>query len=442
MSMQLPKAFPENSTFQNLKKFKPSPILYMQEVADKYGSPVDLNLPMGKFVLVSDPEQAYQVLVTNSDKYEKSKGYREIARVLGNGMLTAEGEQWHHQRKALQPSFHKTELRKLIPAVWNTADAYLNKLNANTVLRLDTELSGLTLTILLNSLINMYDEELVDKMSNHIMFGQDFIVNRIRSPFKWPVWVPTKENRAYHKMMQEANDLIQKSVNERRKISESEIDDILSVLMKTYDPDAEFEKIRDELLTFLVAGHETSALGMTWTLHLLAHHPEIQEKLFQEVEAIEKLEDIDFMNFSNLDYTQKVIKESLRYYPPIWNIVRRAKEDNVVNGVAIIKDQQLMINILQLHHNPEYWENPSDFNPERFSKSLSELNHKFQYIPFGAGSRFCIGNNFAIYEMMILLIQFIKRYEIKPKTEQFIGYNPLLTLRPDRPVEVKLVSRK
>lgn len=438
--MDLPKAFPENSKFQNLKKFKPSPILYMQEAAEKYGSPVDLNLPMGKFVLVSDPEQAYHVLVKNHDKYQKSKGYREIARVLGNGLLTAEGEQWQNQRKALQPSFHKIELRKLVPAIWNTTEQYLNTLDNNT-LRLDSELSGLTLTILLNSLINLYDEDLVKKMSDHIMFGQDFIVNRIRSPFKWPVWVPTKENRHYHRMMQEANDLIQKSVTERKKANAEEIDDILKVLMSAYDVDAEFLKIRDELLTFLIAGHETSALGITWTLHLLAHHPEIQKKLHEEVQKINGIEDIDLMNFSNLSYTQKVIKESLRYYPPIWNIVRRATKEDEIGGYHIPSGKQLMLNIQLIHKNQNYWENPEIFDPERFSKSSNELKHKFQYIPFGAGSRFCIGNNFAIYEMIVLLVQFVRKFEIKPKTVKDIGFNPLLTLRPDQPVEVELIAR-
>ncbi|MEO9966015.1 MAG: cytochrome P450 [Reichenbachiella sp.] len=437
--MKLPKAFPENSKLKNLKKFQESPIEYMKEAESKYGSPVDLNLPIGKFALISDPDQAQHVLANNHENYTKSNGYKQVALVLGNGLLTAEGKEWHTNRKMLQPSFHKAQLRKLLPAVWETGTQYINSLNTKEELRLDTEMNGLTLTILLNSLIHSSDEEILSKMSDHVSFGQEFIVNRIRSPFKWPLWIPTKNNKRYHSMMNDSNRLIERAINERSLPEKEEINDLLSVLLENFDPKDNFEQIRDEVLTFLVAGHETSSLGMTWTLHLLAHHPKEQEKLFQEVKDLKSLDDLDLLNFSNLKYTGQVIKESMRLYPPIWNIVRKAKSVDQIGDYEIDAGYQLMTSIYQLHHNDQYWEHPEEFDPSRFENHM--LKHKFQYLPFGGGPRFCIGNNFALFEMTILTVLFIRQFELEPLSPERIKFNPLLTLRPDLPVSVKLRQR-
>ncbi|MEQ8470209.1 MAG: cytochrome P450 [Marinoscillum sp.] len=441
MKKPAPKAFPSRNAFQNLKTFQKDPLLYMKTAAEQQGSPVDLHLPMGKFVLVNDADQFAEVFLQEKEHYQKSKGYKEIALVLGNGLLTAEGEEWHEQRKALQPSFHKTALRKLLPSVWDTSAAYIRELEPSTSLQLDAEMSGLTMTILLNSLIKYQDEEMVSKMSKHIAFGQEFIVNRIRSPFKWPVWTPTSNNRQYHRMMADADLLIQRCVEDRKAMTEGDVNDLLQVLMNHYDPDASFTEIRNQILTFLVAGHETSAIAMTWTLHLLAHHPDIQQKFYEEIADIDAMDDLDLMNFQGLDYTQKVIKESLRYYPPIWNIVRRAIKENEVGGNTVAVGQQVMLNIYLMHHNPKYWKDPETFDPERWDISGKDL-HKFQYLPFGGGGRFCIGNNFALFEIMILLIQFVKKYEILPQSPEHVPFNPLLTLRPKDPVTVRLKERK
>lgn len=437
--MDLPKAFPKNHSFKNLKTFRKDPLAYMQLAAKNHGTPVDLHLPMGDFVILDNADQFAEVFKDERTHYAKSRGYKEIALVLGNGLLTAEGETWRQQRKALQPSFHKNELRQLLPYIWDTGQGYVNALKGEEKIRLDTEMSGLTMTILLNSLIKYQDSRLVERMSQHIHFGQDFIVDRIRSPFKWPVWIPTATNRKYHHMMEEANELIQKCVDDRKAYPE-QVGDLLDVLMDTYHPDEQFSEIRNQLLTFLVAGHETSAIAMTWTLHSLAHHPEIQEKVYQEVKSLGTLSDLDVMDFSNTTYTQQVIKESLRYYPPIWNVVRRAIKDHEIAGHHIPKGKQLMLNIYLLHHNEKYWHNPDSFMPERFEKG-HELSHKLQYMPFGGGGRFCIGNNFAIYEIMLLLIQFVRHYEFTPCTPKQVPFNPLLTLRPAIPVEVGLKPR-
>ncbi|PIB36871.1 hypothetical protein BFP72_16415 [Reichenbachiella sp. 5M10] len=436
--MKLTKAFPDRSPFKNLKPFQASPILYMKEAAN-WGSPVDLNLPMGDFVLISDPEHAHYVLATNHQNYVKSRGYKEVARVLGQGLLTAEGEFWHKQRKLLQPSFHKPELKKLLPSVWDTAEGYLEAIASGGTFRVDTEMSGLTLTVLLNSLIRYQHAELRDTMSENIEFAQEFIVDRIRSPFKWPVWVPTKTHRRYHYMVQKSNELIQQCVDARRAVGDQEVNDLLAVLLEQHDGEGGFVRIRDEMMTFLFAGHETSALSMTWTLHLLAHFPDVQAKLYAEVGGLASLADLDTMNFSNLKYTQQVIMEAMRYYPPIWNIVRRAVEDDVVGGVEIPRGKQLMINIYQLHHNSQYWDDPEQFRPERFAER--NFKHKFQYLPFGAGPRFCIGNNFALLEITILLVQFVRAFELKPLGEKARAFNPLLTLRPEAPIELELVPR-
>lgn len=411
----------------------------MKEAAKIYGSPVDLNLPIGKFALISDPDQAQHVLANNHENYTKSNGYKQVALVLGNGLLTSEGEEWHRNRKMLQPSFHKAELRKLLPAIWATGEQYIQNLEQQKELRLDTEMNGLTLTILLNSLIHSNDQEILAKMSNHVTFGQEFIVNRIRNPFKWPLWIPSSNHRKYHRMMKESNDLIQRTIAERTQIGGNDIEDLLSVLLSKLDADQDFLQIRDEILTFLVAGHETSSLGMTWTLHLLAHHQDIQEKLYEEIQSLEQLDDLDMMNFSNLKYTGQVIKESMRLYPPIWNIVRKAKAADQLGDYEIEEGYQLMNSIYELHHHPDYWPNPEVFDPSRFESY--DFKHKFQYLPFGGGPRFCIGNNFALFEMTILLVQFVRAFKLDPLSPKDIGFNPLLTLRPDQPVHVQLTKR-
>ncbi|MFA0961167.1 cytochrome P450 [Roseivirga sp. BDSF3-8] len=437
--MKLPLAFPDNARFANLKKFQASPVDYMKEAVKSFGAPVDLNLPMGDFVLTDEPGHAHHVLNTAKDKYRKSKGYKEIARVLGNGLLTAEGEQWHSQRKALQPSFHKNELRALLPAIWDTGADFVKELQDSEHLALEKQMGYLTLTVLLNSLIHYQDEELKDRMISNIVFSQEFIVNRIRSPFKLPTWVPTRNHRRYHNMMRDVNAILHRCVQERKTTGDA-VQDILTVLMKQHDPDREFYRIRDELLTFFVAGHETSALALSWGLHLLAHHPDIQQRLYEEVKALDSLDKMDLMNFSNLDYLQLVVKEILRIYPPIWNIVRLATEDDELGGYHLPKGKQVMCNIYLLHHNAAYWDQPDVFNPERFRNLTPK--HKLQYMPFGGGPRFCIGNNFALFEIMILLSQVVREWQVLPLSRLHPGFNPLLTLRPDEALQVQMVKRK
>lgn len=437
--MKLPKAFPKASKLQNLKRFQRSPIQYMKDATQELGSPLDLNVPIGKFGLLTHPDHIQHVLVTNHENYVKSDGYKQVALLLGNGLLTAEGKEWHDNRKALQPSFHKTELKKLLPAVWATGKQYIQALGNVEKLRLDTEMSGLTLTILLNSLIHSEDEEILIKMSEHLTFGQEFIVDRIRNPIKWPLWLPFKSNRQYHHMIKDSNLLIQKAIEDRQTSNKKDIKDLLTTLLENHDSISGFTQIRDEVLTFLVAGHKTSALGMAWGLHLLAHHPAIQERMFEEVKDLADLDDIDLLNYSNLKYTSNVVKEILRYYPPIWNIVRKANEPDNIDGVDIPKGHQMMLSIYELHRHPDFWENPTEFNPDRFLAMKSF--HKFQYLPFGGGPRFCIGNNFALYEMMLLLVQFVRNYRLLPHSPKEIRFNPLLTLRPDQPIEVRLHHR-
>ena len=412
----------------------------MEEAVVQCGSPVDLHLPMGDFVLLNDPEQIAEVLLNEREYYQKAKGYRQIAHVLGNGLLTAEGEEWHRQRKMLQPSFHKNELRKLLPAIWHTGESYLSDLKDGQTLRLDTEMSGLTMTVLMNSLIHYQNEQMVQKMGEQIVFSQEFIVNRIRSPFKWPLWIPTPTHQAYHQMMREADDLIREFVVSRQ-VNPAKVEDILTVLMAHYDPEREFEQIRNQLLTLFIAGHETSAIALTWTLHLLGHYPEVQQRVYEEVKSIQKLGDIDLMNYAGLAYTHRVIKESLRCYPPIWNIVRRAIKPHHVAGFDIPVGKQLMLNVYLLHRNGRYWEQPEAFDPDRFTPENMRTFHKFQYLPFGGGGRFCVGNNFALYEMLLLLVQFVRAFEIKPIEPLQVPFNPLLTLRPKDAVRVQLVRR-
>ena len=196
-------------------------------------------------------------------------------------------------------------------------------------------------------------------------------------------------------MMREANAIIQECVDKTRSQPER-VEDLLTVLMDLYDPDEEFVKIRNQLLTFLVAGHETSAIAMTWTLHVLAHNPKIQQRLFEEVGHIRELEEMDLMNYSGLAFAQSAIKESLRHFPPVWNIVRRVIKEHDIDGYHLPVGKQLMLNIYLLHHNEEYWREPHLFNPERFASNKDGSFHKFQYLPFGGGGRFCIGNNFCL----------------------------------------------
>lgn len=412
----------------------------MEKATKQVGSPADLHLPMGDFVLLNDPNQFSEVFLNEKEYYQKSRGYKEIAHVLGNGLLTAEGEEWHQQRKMLQPSFHKTELRKLLPAIWHTGEHYLESIQDGQSLRLDTEMSGLTMTVLMNSLIHYQNEALIRKMGQHIIFSQEFIVKRIRTPFKWPLWVPTKKNKGYHQMMRETNELIQEFVDSRM-VDQNKIEDILTVLMANYDPEKEFEQIRNQLLTLFIAGHETSAIALTWTLHLLGHYPKVQQQVYEEIKSIHTLEDIDLMNYARLEYTHRVIKESLRYYPPIWNVVRRAIKPHQVGGFDIPTGKQLMLNVYLLHRNEQHWEQPEVFDPERFTPEKMRAFHKFQYLPFGGGGRFCIGNNFAMYEILLLLIQFIRSFEIKPLSPEKVPFNPLLTLRPKTAIKVQLMKR-
>ena len=397
-----------------------------------HGNSFRLKVGFGKSVIFTrDAELLSYVLQKNQKNYTKSPiQTRDLAKYIGKGLLTAEGEQWQKQRKLIQPAFHKSQLQLLLVTIHTIIQKELNHIVINKPNDVFPIFNDLAFQTVVKSLFSSeVEEEDIKKLQHATEITQQMMVKELRQPYLgW--WFKLSGKIQFHiDLIDESRAILRRLVHQRKQ-SNVKHNDLLDMLLDArYEDGAAMEEAQllDEILILFAAGHETTSNALTFTCELLARNPKSQDKILEEVRKV-KEESSEIMHWlKNATYTKLVIEEAMRLYPPAYFIDRINKEDDSFNGYELPKGSNLLFSVYEIHRHPDFWERPEEFFPERF---LDE-NTKFSknYYPFGAGQRMCIGNNFAMYEMILAVMTVVERFQIVEKNEP-IQIKPLITLKP------------
>ncbi len=401
-------------------------------------------------ITTRDPKIIQHVLQKNHRNYTKSEiTKRTVGRFIGQGLLTSDGEYWLRQRRLIQPGFHRKKIAGLVDLMLEVIDDFTIKIDqaaeTGEVIDIYKYMMELTFRIIAKSIFSksMSEEEL-HKLDETISNSQGFIIRQIRQPYFnwWYKWSGLlKKNVERSKVSQQ---IILKYIQERRK-NPADTDDLLNMLLSTrYEDTGEGmtdTQLLDEVMILFIAGHETTANAMAWIWYLLAEHPHDLQKLRQEYKNILGDQIPTFEDVPKLIYTKQVIEETMRLYPPAWVLDRTSINADQVGDVYIPPNTLMVLFTYGVHHSEKLWDNPEAFIPDRFTKENMKKQPAFSYFPFGGGPRLCIGNNFAMMEMQLILTQLIRRYEFELVENQEIVPQTLITLRPKNGIRVRVRRR-
>lgn len=436
-----PKRLPLIKFFWNAEAIRKNPIPFHKRFFEQYGDTFAVRLGRERYLMLSrDKEVVQYILQKNHKNYYKSKIQTNyLSKYLGNGLLTSNGQFWLRQRRLIQPAFHKQKMIQLLGLMERTVETELEFLDTDRAIDVFPVMNQLAFRVIANSLFGttvpeikvlIHLRELVEEV-------QKFLVKEVRLPHKgW--WFRITGEIAKHKALAEESQRILNELVEERSRSLEEHDDLLDMLMATrYEDTGEpmsRQQLLDEISILFVAGHETTANALTFTSYLLARHPDIQQKVREEVQGVLTTDVPLASKIQQMEYTRAVIDESMRLYPPAWITDRENLEDDDLGEFRIRKDTLVGVSFYELHRNTKYWDDPEKFDPQRF---MGENRKKTAgvYFPFGAGPRMCIGMGFAYYEMTLALSYILKHYSLTTEIEE-IELNPLITLKPVG-VEVK-----
>jgi cytochrome P450 len=395
--------------------------------------------------LINHPDLIRDLLITNNHKFIKGRALQRAKTLLGDGLLTSEGEFHLRQRRMIQPVFHRAKINEYAEAMIEYGEKMSNEWRDGEVRDIDKEMMRLTLWIVGKTLFSANVEDEADEVGRAmttIVSAFDFLI----LPFsEYLEKLPLPPLRKVRKARETLDEIIYKIINERRKSKEDK-GDLLSMLLLAQDEETggtmTDQQVRDECLTLFLAGHETTANALTWTFYLLSQHPQVEQKFHAELEEIIAGRPVTPEDYGKLKYTEAVLAESMRLYPPAWTMGRLAIKEHEFNGFRIAPKSLILASQYVMHRDSRFWENAEDFQPERWEKqSIKEAGNKFIYFPFSKGVRSCIGEGFAWMEGVLLLAILGRSWRLNLLPGQRIGLRAMITLRPKYGMKMQLQKR-
>ncbi len=430
---QLPPGPSWHTAAWNTVKFARQTLSFLQELRERYGDLVTLPTVLGPWTLVFHPDGVRHVVQENHFNYRKGGISNQVLRLtLGNGLLTNNGDSWLHQRRLIQPVFHRQRIAAFGRLMAESALAWTEETNIDTRQPLDLfqEMSGLTLSIVCKALFGTdllaHKERVLQAVTtiNHLE-AQAFYVPGLLS-------LPTPQRHRLYEARNTVYTVVDSLIDKRRQTSTE--NDLLTMLLQARDEETgegmTDQQVRDEVLTLMVAGHETTTNALCWTFLLLAQHPHIEARLQQEYQQVLGGRAAQMEDLPQLPLTRMVLEESMRLYPPAWAFARYAIAEDEIAGYTIAKGAYVLMFPATTHRHPDFWERPDVFDPERFEPERSAGRHRFAYFPFGGGPRVCIGNQFALTEAQLILATILPRYQFRLLPGANVVPEPLITLRP------------
>jgi cytochrome P450 len=399
-----------------------------------YGDVWQITVGGVQQVMLAHPDHLHQVMVTDADKFTKDANYKNkdkgLARFMGNGLVTSDGEFWKRQRKLMQPTFHARRIEAYAETmVEHTVDA-LRAWRDGATLDVDQHMMTLTLKIVVDALFKADISEDAERIGEAMDAFQDLQNNQNQL---LPAWIPTPIELRTRKSLREVDAIMYKLIAERRAHPQDR-GDLLTMLLEARDDDGQGMtdlQIRDELVTLFLAGHETTANSLNWTFTLLAQNPQVLARLLDEIDTVLAGRLPTLADLRALPYLDQVIKESMRLRPAVFAVGRQAKEDVEIGGYLVPEGSSVNLFMWMTHQDPRWWgADAAQFNPERFAPEREAEVRKYAYLPFAMGPRVCIGNSFAMMEMRLLLATMLQRYTLTLADGRAPQPDPLITLRP------------
>jgi cytochrome P450 len=421
--------------FGSLPALRADPIRMFADAAREHGDVVRLRLVQNVF-FINHPEHFRHVLQENHRNYVKGFGYDRLEALIGKGLLTSEGELWRRQRKLAQPAFHKQRIAAFAELMGRHTAALLEQwahLPPERYIDMHAEMMRLAFIIVGDALfsVNLCDHS--DAISEAFTTALAIIDRRFQSPFVAPSWLGTPENRRLQRAVAVFDEMVGRIIAERQRAG-VERHDLLGLLMSARDEETgaamDSRQLRDEVITMILAGHETTANTLTWVWYLLSRHPEVERRVYEEVMTVlgDRLPTV--ADLPQLTYTTRVIEETLRLYPPVWLFGRRALAQDAIGGYRIPAGSALFLCPYLAHRDPRFWDNPEGFDPERFTPAAAAARARFSYFPFALGPRMCIGAAFALMEMQIVVAVIVRRHRLQLQPAFNAQPDPQITLRP------------
>lgn len=422
-----------------LPELQKNPLRVMERATLEHSPVVRLPLPLVEGFIISDPKLVEHVLVGNSRNYVKqTRGYEMLRKVLGNGLVTSEGEFWKRQRRIAQPAFHRERMLAFGEMMTTAATDMVNAWQPGRPFDVANEFMRVTLRLVGETLLSSDVTSSASEVGQAITVALEHLIHRTLHPFGLPEWVPTPRNRGFQKALSQLDRVVLGMIGSRRDGSGPK-NDLLAMLMEARDPETgegmSDEQLRDEVMTIFLAGHETTANALAWTMVLLGKSPQVEQRLVKELNEVLGGRVPTMSDVPKLTYTAMVLKESMRLYPPVWSLARRVVETEVVDGVTLPKDAIVFICSYALHRHPGFWTDPEAFDPERFAADAPQPV-KGAYLPFSMGQRKCIGDTFAMVEATLVLATVLQRMHLSLVPGQQFTPEPVITLRPLGGVQV------
>lgn len=421
-----PPGPPRRATFGLLKKLFTDRLALMSDSAEGYGDVVRIAIGPKTMYLVNHPELAKHVLADNAANYHKGIGLQEARRALGDGLLTSDGEVWKKQRRTIQPVFQPKRIARQASVVANEVEGLVKRLrDADGPVEILHEMTGLTLGVLGKTLLDA-------DLAGFTSLGHSFEAVQDQAMFEAvtlsmvPQWAPLKKQLRFRESRDDLRRIAEQLVEERFANPVENGEDVLSRLIAT---DGTREQMRDELITLLLAGHETTASTLGWAFHLLDEHPDVAAKLRAEADSVlgDQLPTNDDLH--RLPYTARVVEEVMRLYPPVWLLPRVAQADDEIGGYHIPAGSDVVVVPYTLHRHPDFWPEPEKFDPDRFDPDRPSGRPRYAYIPFGAGPRFCIGNSLGVMEAVFVLTMVLRDLELTKIPDYDVVPEAMLSLR-------------
>jgi cytochrome P450 len=429
--------------FGSGRRYADDPFAFVTACEQAYGGVARFDLGPMETYLVTDPEGIERVLVSESDRFSKPEiGDDAIGDLLGEGLLTSEGDTWQRGREVAAPAFRMDRLGSFTDRIAGHAKTMVTDWNDGDVRDVEREMTQVTLRVICDLMLGVeLDDERVQTIGEALEpVGAKFEPSPLRT---WiPEWIPSATNLRYRRGVEALDEVVAEVIDRRRGDRSEDATDYLGALLQAADRGViDGDRVRDEVMTTLLAGHDTTALALTYTWFLLSEHPDYEDRVHREVDRVLGNDRPTMADVRDLSVTKRAVEESMRLYPPVYVLFRAADESITLGDYRVPEGATVMLSQWATHRSERYWEDPDRFDPDRFAPERSADRPRFAYFPFGAGPRHCIGKHLAMLEARVILSTVARRYRLEYLGDPDFERQPTLTMHPADGMNVRVRER-